>query len=106
MDHGEKIRAAAALTPGELAARRRDMIDLKAKGWTLAKIGEKYGISREAVRLQIAKGDTVRRWGAPSAGPRREIEERLAKWRGRKQTAATQKRVAELEAQLASIQRK
>lgn len=102
-DHGAKIREVASLSYDELAQRRREMIELRGQGWSLAKIGAKFGITREAVRQQIEKGTTVRRWGAPSTGRRAELERRLARWKGRRPTPAVLERIAALERELETL---
>ncbi len=49
-----RMRENAGMGTGPIDARSEDMISLKNEGWTLKKIGEKYGITRERVR-QILK---------------------------------------------------
>lgn len=65
-EQSDKIRKTLRLTPEQKRERRLEMIRLRdVEKLTLQQIGDRYGISKEAVRLQLKKGPEVRPSGTP-----------------------------------------
>ena len=38
----------------------KELVELRAEGWTLSALGEKYGLTRQTVAARLRKWDTVR----------------------------------------------